>query len=90
MTTYQGPVTVVGSDVEATMQADLSVRARDQTKIWSGQLSGYEDADMFKVLTSDTAVMRLPDGREGRFVLEGKLVPGQTSVGVLGSGPPPF
>lgn len=50
----------------------------------------YEDADMFQVLTANTAVMRLPDGQEGRFVLEGKLTPGQTAMGVLGSGPAPF
>ncbi|MET9554524.1 hypothetical protein [Streptomyces sp. NPDC006645] len=90
MTTYQGPVTVVAGDVEATMQADLSVTDRGGAKSWSGHLSEYEDTDMFKVLTSDTAVMRLPNGREGRFVLEGRLTSGQIAMGVLGSGPAPF
>ncbi|WP_327686555.1 hypothetical protein [Streptomyces sp. NBC_00467] len=90
MTTYQGPVTVVADDVEATMQADLFVSDRGGTKSWGGHLSDYDDADMFKVLTSDTAVMRLSSGQEGRFVLEGKLTPGQTTMGVRGSGPAPF
>lgn len=90
MTTYQGPVTVVAGDVEVTMHADLSMTERGRTASWGGHLSDYEDEDMFKVLTADTAVMRLPDGREGRFVLEGKLAPGQTAMDVLGSGPAPF
>ncbi|MFC8593603.1 hypothetical protein [Streptomyces atroolivaceus] len=90
MTTYQGPVTVVAGDVEATMRADLSSTQQDGTKSWGGSLSGYEDADMFEVLTADTAVMRLPDGHEGRFVLQGRLTPGQGAVAVLGSGPAPF
>ncbi|WP_434598050.1 hypothetical protein [Streptomyces sp. A5-4] len=90
MTTYQGPVTVVAGDVEATMQADLSVTERGRTKSWGGHLSGYEDADMFEVLTADTALMCFADGQEGRFVLQGKLTPGQTAMGVLGSGPAPF
>ncbi|WP_328540623.1 hypothetical protein [Streptomyces sp. NBC_00344] len=87
MTTYQGPVTVVADDVDVTMQADLSVAKEGH---WGGRLSDYEDADMFKVLASDSALMRLPDGKQGRFVLEGKLAPGQTAMGVLGSGPAPF
>ncbi|WP_434598031.1 hypothetical protein [Streptomyces sp. A5-4] len=90
MTTYQGPVTVVAGDVDTSMQADLSITERGRTKSWGGHLSHYEDVDMFKVLTADTAVMRLPDGEEGRFVLQGKLTPGQTAMGVLGSGPAPF
>lgn len=83
-------MTVVAGDVEAMMQAYLSVTDRGGMKSWSGHLSDYEDADMFKVLTSDTAVMILPDGQEGLFVLEGKLAPGQTAMGVRGSGPAPF
>ncbi|MGC5533682.1 hypothetical protein [Streptomyces sp. SR-10] len=90
MTTYQGPVTVVAGDVEATMQADLSIAERGGTKSWGGHVSDYDNADMFKVLTADTAVMRLSNGQEGRFVLQGKLTPGQTAIGVLGSGPAPF
>lgn len=90
MTTYQGPVTVVAGDVEATMQADLSTSDQGGKTSWSGHLSEYEDADMFKVLTADTAVMRLPNGQEGRFMLQGKLTPGQAAVDVLGSGPAPF
>ncbi|WP_406349205.1 hypothetical protein OHA44_36610 [Streptomyces sp. NBC_00144] len=87
MTTYQGPVTVVADDIEVTMQADLSVTKGGH---WAGSLSDYQDVDMFKVLTSDTALIRLPGGQQGRFVLEGKLAPGQASMGVLGSGPAPF
>ncbi|WP_328315523.1 hypothetical protein [Streptomyces sp. NBC_00388] len=87
MTTYQGPVTVVADDVEVSMQADLSI---DKGGHWGGRLSDYEDSDMFKVLASDTALMRLPGGQQGRFVLEGKLEPGQTAMDVLGSGPAPF
>jgi hypothetical protein len=90
MTTYQGPVTVVAGDVEATMQATLSVTEEGEEKSWGGRLSDYDDADMFKVLTADTAVVRLPNGKEGRFQLEGKLTPGQAAVAVRGSGPAPF
>ncbi|KQZ19954.1 hypothetical protein EES45_00445 [Streptomyces sp. ADI97-07] len=90
MTTYQGPVTVVAGDVEASMQADLSITERDRMKSWGGCLADYEDADMFKVLTVGTAFVRLPDGQEGRFVLKGKLAPGQAAMGVIGSGPAPF
>jgi hypothetical protein len=88
-TLYQGPAALVANDQE--FPVDIVVTEDNEPgglRSWEADLSGPHPMP-----TPDNAVLRLPDGREGRGVLAdvrfSSATPGQWSGRLAGSGPPP-
>lgn len=92
--TYRGPAVVILSDSERHAEVDLAIhRERDKFRItlrsWGGTVDASPAIDWFSSPTAEEAVLRMPDGREGRFVATAGTL-GFGRVEICGTGPAPF
>ncbi|MEV7034652.1 DUF4873 domain-containing protein [Streptomyces sp. NPDC093272] len=91
---YRGPAVVVLGDVEHHALVDLSIHrdsewGRISLQSWDGVVDAAPEIDWFNSPEADEVTLRMPDGREGRFVATaGALGSGQ--VEICGTGPAPF
>lgn len=86
--TYKGPaVLITTADDDLAVAAALRVEPAGNLQRWVGQIA-CPGADFWTVTDEGGGVLRLPDGREGRFVPGPGGRPGLLPV--IGSGPPPF
>lgn len=90
---YNEDAVIVAGDVEIPVRAQLKKRyTRERQESWSGTLF-VEDAsvDLYPLHESDDLVLRLPDGREGRFMADWTIVDGVAGpITIRGSGRAPF
>ncbi|WP_189106225.1 hypothetical protein [Streptomyces camponoticapitis] len=102
MTTYQGEATVIVNAVEYEVTADLRVETEhvgfiaggmrqtvEGLRSWGGTLTVQGPDAAWSISDADMARLRLPDGREGEFLVSA----GDFSTGPLvitGSGAAPF
>lgn len=88
MQSYQGPATVVCSNIEVSVEADLSVEQEGGLKSWAGSLQAEVPGEAYDVYQDENAVLRVGN-REGRFVCK-RADPGTGEMEIAGSGPAPF
>ncbi|MFE6284363.1 hypothetical protein [Streptomyces sp. NPDC057877] len=86
-TSYRGPAVVVAGDEEFPVDADLRIHQEGGgLKSWDGSLRSDPPVDLWDV---EDAVLRMPDGREGKIVMTSGIVrSGEQDI--QGSGPAPF
>lgn len=87
--TYQGPAIVIVDGVEHHAEADLQIHVEPTLKSWAGTLDADPAIDWFSSPTAREAVIRMPDGREGRFLTTAGTL-GSGHVEIQGTGPAPF
>lgn len=92
--TYQGPAVVLinGSEYPAVVDLEISVERNDYTvvrKSWDGTIDSDPSIGWFTSPTDGTATLRMPDGREGRFIATAGSL-GSGLVEISGTGPAPF
>lgn len=84
---YHGAATVISEGIEIPVEVALYTHATGEATRWSGSIRAAEKAKpLWAELEGDTAVIRLPDGREGQVLLQGA---GFGPVQVTGEGPEP-
>lgn len=92
--TYRGPAVVILDGAEHHAEVDLTVHhERDAhmltLKSWDGTVDATPGIDWFSSLTAREAIIRMPDGREGRFFATAGTL-GSERVEICGTGPAPF
>lgn len=92
--TYRGPAVVILGGAEHHAEVDLAIRREQDAhritlRSWDGTIDASPAIDWFSSPTAGEAILRMPDGREGRFLATaGTLGSGQ--VEIQGTGPAPF
>lgn len=92
---YRGPAVIAyegaeyAADVDLSIHADYSHRGTLTMKSWDGTLNSDPAIDWFSSATPDEVVLRMPDGREGRFFATAGTL-GSGRVEICGTGPAPF
>jgi len=99
MSSYQGPATVLLGKEEFTATADLELSVEKSHFIggkpydtlirWDGTLDAAPHIDWISAPLAREATLRMPDGREGKFVATAG-VHGSGHVEICGIGPAPF
>lgn len=87
--TYDGPATIVTDSDEITVEAELRVEQVRGMTSWQGRLTADPGEDFWSVLQDRGGRLRLPDGREGRFI-PARTTVGSGRIAITGSGPAPF
>jgi hypothetical protein len=88
---YEGSATIVLDGAEIPVDATMSVHGTAALPSWGGVLRADPDAaDLWAVHEAEQPVVRLPNGREGNFLLraDANLTTGMLTIS--GSGNPPF
>lgn len=89
MTTYNGPATVVASDIEYTVTAELAITTDGGLREWHGTLTAPDEATAWAIFNSNDTRLRLGDGRKGSFIA-GAFDADSAELRIQGSGPAPF
>jgi hypothetical protein len=92
--TYQGPAVVLidGAEYPAEVDLEISVERNDYAvvrKSWDGTVDSDPAIGWFSSPTAREAKLRMPDGREGRFLATAGTL-GSGRVEIQGTGPAPF
>ncbi|HCA86977.1 MAG TPA: hypothetical protein DEQ61_16710 [Streptomyces sp.] len=93
--TYRGAAVVLVDGAEHSAEVDLSIHVERNgnggvtLKSWGGHLESSPAIDWFDSPPAGEAVIRMPDGREGRFLATAGAI-GSGRVEIQGSGPAPF
>jgi hypothetical protein len=92
--TYQGPAVVIFDGVEYPAEVDFEISVERNggvvvRKSWDGYVDSDPTIGWFSSPTAQPAIVRMPDGREGRFHA-GAGTLGSGRVEIRGTGPAPF
>jgi hypothetical protein len=92
MTTYNGPATLLFDGAEYPVRAGLRYDASGRLPSWDGSITAQPDkpVDMWAIGNAGGSQrLRLPDGREGEFMVA-RFDMGGDALQIKGSGPAPF
>lgn len=91
MSTYAGPATVVLEDgTELSVNAQLQTSGVGAASAWRGAVGSGRSEVLFHTLKARMPMLRLPNGREGRFVPSDTVALGGRVLRLDGYGPAPF
>jgi hypothetical protein len=89
MTTYDGPATVIASDAEHPVTAELAITANGGLKEWHGTITAQDEPAAWAIFNDNDTKLRIGDGREGNFIA-GTFNADTAELRIQGSGPAPF
>ncbi|MCX5335492.1 DUF4873 domain-containing protein [Streptomyces sp. NBC_00140] len=93
--TYRGSAVIVVEGVDYPAEADLSIHSDrnaigvNTLRTWGGTLESDPSIDWFGPREAHHGVIRMPDGRQGRFLVTAGTL-GSGRVEISGTGPAPF